>query len=265
MQSMLSVAIVLLLIVIISGEAQSAQMGLVGAWLFDEGSGKNTNDSVGNNHGEIMGNLEWVDGSTGKALQFAGAGDSYVSIPHNDYMDADPYTITAWVKLEEASWQYIAWRNGLVWPEPHKKRHTDIWLHEADYVVLMWHTEAGAEGRVDGTVIVADGTWHHVAKSSDGDTIRLYIDGEVDGEAPIGGQLAINGEDPLWIGARPGDVAATGIIDEVGFFTEALSEDQLKEVMEQGLETMAAVEPSGKLAATWGKLKASSRKDVKDW
>ena len=256
MRGMPSVCIGLLMIGIISSGAQGAGMGLVGAWLFDEGSGKDIRDSVGNNHGEIMGNLEWTDGRFSKALEFAGAGDSYVSIPHNDYMDADPYTITAWVKLESVSWQYIAWRDGLVWPEPRLKRHTDIWVHDGSNIaVLMWHTEAGSEGRIDGKTAVADGTWHHVAESSDVDTMRLFIDGELDGEGPIGGTLAVNGEDPLWIGARPGNVAATGIIDEVGFFTKALSGNELKEVMDQGLAVLAAVEPSSKLASTWGKLK----------
>jgi hypothetical protein len=229
--------------------------GLAGAWLFDEGSGDKINDSIGNNHGNIEGSLKWVDSKFGKGLEFAGAGDSYVSIPHQDYMDADPYTITAWVKLQNASWQYIAWKNGLVWPEPHKKRHIDIWVHDADYVVLMWHLDNGGEGRVDGKAIIADGSWHHIAKSSDGDTMRLLIDGEVDAEGAIGGKLVKNEEDPLWIGARPGNVAATGIIDEIGFFTKALSEDELKEVMNSGLEVLAPVEPSLKLSVTWGSLK----------
>lgn len=240
----------------IAVSTQSAQMGLAGAWLFDEGSGKEVKDSIGNSHGQIMGSLKWVnDGKFGKALQFAGAGDSYVSIPNQGYMDSDPYTITAWVKLENASWQYIAWRDGLVWPEQHLKRHTDIWVHEADYVVIMWHLESGGEGRVDGKAIVADGTWHHVAESSDGKSMKLIIDGKVDGENATGGKLVINGEDPLWIGARPGDVAATGIIDEIGFFAKDLSEAELKEVMDKGLGVLASVDPGSKLAATWGEIK----------
>ena len=259
MRIAVSICIISLMIGTASNSAQSASMGLVGAWLFDEGSGTDTRDSVGNNHGEIMGNLDWTDGRFGKGLEFAGAGDSYVSIPHNDYMDADPYTITAWVKLETASWQYIAWRNGLVWPEPRLKRHTDIWVSDgSNIVVIMWHTEEGVDGRIDGATPVAVGEWHHVAKASDGDTMRLYIDGEIDGEAPVGGTLAINGEDPLWIGARPGNVAATGIIDEVGFFTEALSGDELKEVMDQGLAPLAAVDASGKLTSTWGRIRTAN-------
>jgi len=86
--------------------------------------------------------------------------------------------------------------------------------------------------------------------------MRLLIDGKVDGEIAIGGKLVINGEDPLWIGARPGNVAATGIFDEIGFFTKALSEAELKDVMDKGLMVIASVEPGAKLANTWGNLKS---------
>lgn len=233
----------------------SAQMNLAGAWLFDEGSGQKVKDSVGGNNGEIKGSLKWTKGRFGNALEFPGRGDSYVSIPHKDVLDADPYTITAWVKLQPASWQYVFWKDGLIWPEQHLKRHIDMWVHDGDYVVLMWHLEGGGEGRVDGKTIVADGNWHHVAKWCDSKTIRLYVDGKVDGESPVGGKLVVNGEDPLWIGARPGEVSATGIIDEVGFFTKALSEDEIATVMDQGLAVLASVSPLDKLATTWGGLK----------
>jgi len=238
--------------------AESAEMGLAGAWLFDEESGKTVKDIVGGNDGEIKGSVERVaNGKIKRALKFPGKGDSYVSIPHKDILDSEPYTITAWTKLENTGgYQYIAWKNGLVWPEPHAKRHIDIWVRIEGPITLMWSVVGdGAYGRIDGVMPVADGKWHHVAKSCDGKTVRLYIDATLDGEKDAGGKLAVNGEDPLWIGARPGDVAATGLFDEVGFFTEALSEDELTEVKDGGLANIAAVSPSRKLAITWGKVK----------
>ncbi len=83
----------------------------------------------------------------------------------------------------------------------------------------------------------------------------MYVDGKVDGEKPSGGTLDTS-ESPIWIGARPGNVAATGLFDEVGFFTEALSKDQLNDVLENGLADYAAVEAAGKLTTTWALLKA---------
>ena len=56
--------------------------------------------------------------------------------------------------------------------------------------------------------------------------------------------------------ARPGDVAATGLFDEVGFFTESLSEDELAQVMKDGLASYAAVSSASKLAAIWGQVKS---------
>jgi len=53
-----------------------------------------------------------------------------------------------------------------------------------------------------------------------------------------------------------GGEPAQGIIDEVGIFNNALSEDDVKAIMQKGLEqTALMVEPSGKLASTWGNIK----------
>jgi len=258
MKALVLIGIALFCLISVIPIAAGAGTGLASAWLFEETSGKTVKDLVGGNDGTIEGSVEReANGKSGRALKFPGKGDSYVSIPYNDVFDSDPYTFVAWVKLEAASWQYIAWQNGLTWPEPHTKRHLDIWVHDADHVVIMWSAEGRADyGSVNGKTIVADGSWHHVAKSSDGKMMKLFIDGKLDGEDATGGKLVVNGEDALWIGARPGDVAATGLFDEVGFFTEALSEDELTQVMEDGLASYAAVSPSGKLAATWGKVKS---------
>ena len=50
-------------------------------WRFDEGSGSVANDSAGNgNNGNLVGSPMWVDGQTGKALEFNGVKD-YVDTP----------------------------------------------------------------------------------------------------------------------------------------------------------------------------------------
>jgi len=241
----------------LAGISQGAQMNLAGAWSFDEGSGKKAVDSVAGNNGELMGSTKFVnDGKIGGAVQFPGKGDSYVVIPHKSYMDADAYTFTAWTKLEAASWQYVAWNNGPVFPDAGAARHIDIWIHDADYAVFMWSVVGGADFiQLPGTVVVADGTWHHIAKWYDGKSIRMYIDGKIDVETDTK-ELAKNGKDDLWIGARPGDVAATGLIDEVGIFTKALSEDELKSVMKESLTRFASVESVGKIPTIWGDLKS---------
>jgi hypothetical protein len=49
-----------------------------------------------------------------------------------------------------------------------------------------------------------------------------------------------------------------GVLDEVAIFNKALSADDIKKIMDNGLEKatgMAAVKSTGKLAATWGGIK----------
>ncbi len=246
-------SITLLLIGIVYS-VHAAKLGLVSAWLFEEGGGNIVKDVVGGHDGDIKGSLKWVgDGKFGGALQFPGNGENYVRIDHDDVFNADPYSFVAWTKLNAASWQYVVWRNGDVWPEPKEVRHLDIWIHDADFPVFMWNAEQG-QGRIDGKTIVADGTWHHIAKIYDGKKVQMFIDGKLDGEKASGGALVQN-KSPIWIGARPGPVTASGLIDEVGFFTKALSEAQLNDVMDNGLADFAAVEAAGKATTTWGLLK----------
>lgn len=249
---------ILCLIILIIGvpfSAHAAKLGLASAWLFEENRGKVAKDIVGGHDGDIKGSVEWTDnGKFGSALAFPGKGDSYIRVPHDDLFNADPYTFVAWVKLEAKSWQYVVWRNGEVWPEPKLVRHLDIWIHDADYVVFMWHVK-GAETRMPGKTIVADSQWHHIAKVYDGSKVQMFIDGKLEVEKASGGKLDTS-ESPIWIGARPGNVAATGLFDEVGFFTKALSEAQVNDVMDNGLEGYAAVEASGKATTTWGFLKS---------
>ncbi len=235
--------------------AHAAKLGLASAWLFEENGGKVVKDVVGEHDGDIKGTLKWVDdGKFGGALEFPGKGDSYVRIDHDDVFNSDPYTFVVWIKLQEASWQYVVWRNGEVWPEPKLVRHLDIWIHQDDYPVFMWHVK-GVETRMPGKTIVADGKWHHIAKVYDGSKVQMFVDGKLEVEKASDGTLDTS-QSPMWIGARPGNVAATGLFDEVGFFTKALTEAQVNDVMDTGLTDYAAVEAAGKATTTWGLLKS---------
>jgi len=196
--------------------------GLKGYWNFDEGKGEIAENVVGKNHGQIQGGIKWVDGKQGKAPGFNGK--SYVSVPHEDFFNAPNFTVSVWTKLEQVyDYHYIIWKDGTQWPEEGPGRRIDIWVEMTGPVTVMWNYE----DRLDGRKVIADGKWHHIAEVYDGKTIKLYIDGILDGQVEPAGKLPTN-QEPLWIGARPGGVAAKGIIDEVRFYDRALSEQEVK-------------------------------------
>ena len=76
---------------------------------------------------------------------------------------------------------------------------------------------------------MADDQWHLVVCVNDGRTVRFYVDGKKDAEGALTGPLA-QSDFPLWIGARPGNIAASGIIDEVKFFDWALTEQEVADL-----------------------------------
>jgi len=92
---------------------------------------------------------------------------------------------------------------------------------------------------------VAFGEWHHVCSTYDGQTIRIYIDGQMDGTFNHTHGIATNNAN-LLIGDNPQATGRfwDGLIDEVFVFSRALSDDEIRVVM-QGLSDPAlAQEPS---------------------
>jgi hypothetical protein len=206
--------------------ASCKAMGVKGCWTFDEGSGDAVKNVIGANNGKLMGGLGWTDGKRGKAVAFNGKG--HVLIESAPYLNAPQYTFAAWVKLKDTSdYQYIVWRGGPEFPEVKECRNLDIWVTSEGTLSGILNDENGS-GRllISGGKKVADNQWHLVVCVNDGKAVRFYVDGQKDAEGALAGALAKN-DFPLWIGARPGEVAATGVIDEVRFFDRALTAEEV--------------------------------------
>jgi len=209
------------------GAAADRALGLQGSWTFDEGTGEVARNAVGPNHGRLQGGLTWTEGKSGRAVQFDGKG--YVLVPSAPYLNATQYTFAAWVRLKDtADYQYIVWRGGPTFPEAKECRNLDIWVRMDGGLsgILDYAKEGEPRFLLEGRKKVADGQWHLVVCVNDGKTVRFYVDGQKDAEGVLAGPLATS-DYPLWIGARPADVAATGVIDQVRFFDRALTEEQV--------------------------------------
>ena len=223
---------------------------VVGIWLFDEGNGKTIKDASGNGHdGEIVGAVEWSDGKFESALKFDGG---HVSVPHEDNMNLVEFTITAWIKVPKilAPYQMIAGKEA--WPD----RNYSMWIIPG--VMTFGFTTPGAAQDIQvGSQEVIDDQWHFVAGTYDENNLTPYVDGEMLAQRGAAGKPATNTA-PLMIGAQPpaGGGPLMGLIDEVAVYDTALSEKEIKQVMEGLARMFQAVNPNGKLAAAWAKIKA---------
>jgi hypothetical protein len=84
-----------------SGVYAEINDGLIGWWMFDEGTGTTVADSSGNGHDGFFaeGTPEWVPGVYGKALKFDGVNE--VEIPdHEDFHLTNAITMALWMQPE---------------------------------------------------------------------------------------------------------------------------------------------------------------------
>ena len=105
-----------------------------------------------------------------------------------------------------------------------------------------------------GGSVMVEGEWNHVAMIYDGKDLNVYLNGEEDASIPVSGDINENNATSVWIGKKANEaVFIDGVLDEIAIFNVGITEAQLKTFMEGGINI--AVEPSGKLAASWGKIK----------
>ena len=232
------------------GQAEIDPDTIVGLWLLDEDKGREAKDSSGNElHGTFTGSPKWREGKFGRGLELPGGGDTVKIEGLAQDFPAEEVTITSWVKVEGFKNQdlfslepldpsrvtvHFPWDNQLHW------QFSTIWMHPP--------IPLGAE---------VEGKWQHWAFiHSIADNVMLaYQDGEVVGESQNSKAYAPRAGD-FHIGGRIGS-SFKGFVDEVGIFEAVLSQDDIQSIMDNGLEAQVfAVNPTSKLATSWGKVKA---------
>jgi hypothetical protein len=243
---------VTLLVFLLSGFSVAmgqAEQFLVGYWPFDEGSGKEAKDASGNGHdGELIDGAQWVQGKFEKALDF-GAGGAYVVVPDDAALDlADAVTVMSWFNLNEA----IAGQRRMM----SKNNSIFVIFDFGNPLSLDFLTKPNNDFAESTTTDWAIGEWYHFAGTYDGDALRIYINGELEGEK--NGVPPIDTSDlELWIGAddwQPGITTFPGIIDDVRIYSKALTQGEIKEAMQGPVAVQMTQE---KLPITWGVIKAS--------
>ena len=243
-------------ILIDSGHVDAAvDKNTVAVWLFEEGTGQVVKDASGNGHdGEFEGSPKWVKGKFGTGLEFPGDAGGYVVVNSTKKLELEELSIEAWVKVEESTgkWQGVVCKQ----QAGCNNRNYGIWVH-VDKSVL--HAQIGANGAcafsIDGTTDITDDKWHHLAFTYDGKMGRLYVDGELETEAPNG--QTFQSADPITIGVPNLNNAngLKGIIEEIRISNAARTEEEIQEAMDVGLAQILSVEPGGKLSTRWAYLK----------
>ena len=124
--------------------------------------------------------------------------------------------------------------------------------------------EGGNDSWTASDILPEDGTWYHVAAVYTGKEAQVYVDGVLSATRAFSAEIADTNA-PVVIGTNypNGIQPVDGLIDEAAIFSIALEEEDINAIMDDGLEEtlgILAVEPSDKLALTWGDLKVGNDK-----
>lgn len=194
-------------------------------------------DSSGfGNHGDSNGTMvngDWVTGVFGGAVDFDGTDDyfDWTTITNSTNIDSltDRLTITGWFKSDNSSGaneDIIARTNNS------SQQHFDVYINSSNFL----EADIGGTTVTSTTNVNSSGaTWYHFAVTWDSalgsDQLKLYIDGIEEDTATLSSSITAH-DQQLLIG-RQGTAANyfDGQIDDVRIYNYALSEDQIKKII----------------------------------
>ena len=222
-------------------------------YTFETGTGKVVKDLSGkaNNGGFAGEKLKWGKGKFGNGLVFGGNGPrDHIVVPDSKSLWLkDSLTVEMWIYLNFWS---SAGGTGVT-----KERSYKVGPQSAGRTILRMTTDEkdwGDAGLTSNTDIPTK-SWHHLAATYDAKSgqAKVYLGGKLDGKVKIGGIIEAN-ERALWLGRGQGPFL-DGRMDEVRISNIVRTADEIRTLMDQGIEGMLAVSPKSKLTSTWGYLK----------
>ena len=231
---------------------------LVLYFSFDSVKGEKVEDLSGKgNHGKIVGKPKIVDGKFGKAIELTG-GDDRVEVPHSDSLVFEKgITFVTWSKIEKWNGDGDQWID----KGAHAAKGTGcgMMVYKVNSFYFMLGDGAARNDLTFGAgdKVPVGNAWHHIAGTYNGKEMIAYGDGKPFGEKKAGFKLQCTAEVPLVVGGgvqRPKYVFE-GALDEVAVFNRALSQAEVKEVMEGISQILAVEKTEDKLSITWGKIK----------
>ena len=209
---------------------------LVGAWMFDEGSGTTAYDvsGYGNNgvlrYGTAFDNSD-TPSSKGASVKFDGIDDD-IRIPNTLKFQTihGHSTVELWFKALDLS-------------------GTKFMFSDNCNELAIWHNGTTINGQVYASLsggTISTNKWYHVVLTHAHSTgltnteIKLYLDGELKNESQytIITQNGYN-DNPFWIGnddCNPGR-NFNGLVDDVRIYSVALSSAEIQQHYVQGLES----------------------------
>ena len=152
--------------------------------------------------------------------------DDYIEIADNSLLDmSSTLTVGAWVRFDALS-------TGDIRTVVSKDENYEFHIDQQGRVYWWWNDPYGNVRTLTSSTALMAGSWNHIAVSYRSGYQVIYVNGKVAAQSYQTGSLMLN-SDPLQIGGDQGMSGRyfNGSVDEVQIFSQALSQNQVLEMM----------------------------------
>ncbi len=155
-------------------------------------------------------------------LHFSNSASNRVTIPDNAAFDfSSGFTAEAWIKADVLATRNIFSQYGS------SQEAFSLFLKSGGIFEFTVTTDGNTDLYFDTTNTgIVTGTWYHVAVTFDGTTMRAFVDGVASGTKAVSGTM-FNSTAPVEIGSRNNGHYFDGTIDEVRFWSRALTQTEI--------------------------------------
>ena len=219
-----------------------------GIWNFDEGSGTAANDISGwENNGSLVNSPTWRCASTDASYTPSAQGCSLEFNGSTQYVNAGSgtslaiasggFTLETWIypkKIDCSTTVTCA-----IWSNNGTSDGGDIIaIRENGY--LWYYTLQGSWNSLTSTIPVSLNSWSHVVFTWDGETKKIYINGQERGSTNATNDM--RGITPVWISRKAGSHAGyfQGLIDDTRIYNQSLTSAQIQSQYYAGLQNLLA-------------------------
>src|SRR3989338_3424805 len=241
--------------------AAVSNLGLVGYWSMNEGTGTVAGDASGNNNRGILTNgPTWVDGKRGKALNFDGSND-FVNVANEsnfDFERTQSFTLAAWVKRSSIGTYDIIIQKNINDGSTYRGWAFQITSGNKLHVEILNNNAGGNLVSVDGGTSLSANVWYHALATYDGSStasgIKMYLNGVLETNTVITNALSatILNNEAVRIANWSGDTSLFGgLIDEVRVYKRALSAAEIQSLYKSGAQKFTAPPTNLGLVGYW--------------
>ncbi len=204
---------------------------LAGEWSFDNDDAR---DDSGNGNDGIINGSTPIDGITGRAMSFNGAGN-YINCGNNQILNpAEEITVEAWIKPANpgGSWQSI------IANSPTGSQYNYWFYLEGNALKLSVYSATYPDLTVFNAIPAAN-TWYHVAFTAFNGSTKIFVNGSQIGNNGTAGVGHWPGGDTTISDLRPArNICFNGIIDEVRVYGKALSSTEIQQHYAESLNKL---------------------------